>query len=931
MIAFEQPLVLWALALAVPVIGVALVSRRRLPLGRRLVGAGLRLAILVLLVASLARISWRTLSDDLAVVFVLDRSASVGDAGRAWGEQFVRDALAAAGDEDVAGVVTFGGQAMVEATPRPNLRLPTVETTPSPHASDLAAGVRLAAGLLPPDRVGRIVVLSDGEETRGDVIDQGLATAGNDVEVAVVALRSDRGPDVLVEDLLVPPRVDEGAPYEVRVVVRSDGPVEGKLRLYRNDTFLGELPVSLQGGKAEVIPVRQTAAGPGLYRYRAVLDVGGGAADAIAQNDEAVGTTQVSGRPRVLYAEGAPGQSQHLRAALEGEGLVVDVVEPADLPPTLSALRPYAAIVLSDVPSYALTGRQQEAVRSFVRDLGRGLAMVGGDQSFGLGGYVGTPIEDALPVRMDIEDKTRFPKLAMVHAIDKSCSMDDGGAGSKLEMARSASRLTIQLLSARDELGIVGFDEAASWVMPLQSLTDKPGAVGLVGSIRTGGGTDIFPAIEKGNAALRASDAATKHLIVISDGITASGAFEGLIRGGNRDGITLSAVAIGGDADRATMDNFAKWGGGHAYIVTDPTTIPQIFTREALLASGSFLIEEDFRPRPREPSEVLRGFADADLPLLHGFVGTTAKPLATVALDSGGDHPLPVLAHGRFGLGRTLAFTSDCKARWARDWIGTDSYTRFWGQTARWLVGDPNGGSAQVEAEVQDGQLVVTVDAFDPDGGFRNFLDGEARVVAPDLTVHPLALQQVAPGRYRAVLPADQDGSWLVGVALRADGQVVGQGVAEAVQPYSPEYRRGGAGNAVLAELGRIGHGGQLLAAADAFRPPTVPRSIPEPLWPWTLGLAALLLVFDVAARRLGVGGRGDLGRLVAAAAAPSRSLPSRPTARHAPTAEAVTEPVIDAPAPTRPELPPADPESYAGRLLSARKRAGRRTGKEEP
>lgn len=929
MIGFEQPAALWALLLAIPVVAAAVFSRRRLPWPRRALGVGVRLLLLTLLVAALAKVSWRTTSEDLAVVFVLDRSASVGDAGRATAEQFVRDALTAADDGDVAGVVTFGGQAMVEASPRRALRLPVVETAPSPHASDLAAGVRLAAGLLPADRVGRIVVLSDGEETRGDVVDQGLATAASDVEIAVVPLRADRGPDVLLEDLLVPPRVDEGAPYEVRVVARADGPVSGKLRLYRNETFLGELPVQLEGGRAEVIPIRQTAASPGLYRYRAVLDVGG-QQDALPQNDEAVGTTQVSGRPRVLYAEGVPGQARHLQAALEGEGLVVDVVGPADLPANLSALRPYAAVILSDVPSYALTNRQQAAMQSFVRDLGRGLAMVGGDQSFGLGGYIATPIEEALPVRMDIEDKSRFPKLAMVHAIDKSCSMDDGGAGSKLEMARSASRLTIQLLSPRDELGIIGFDEAASWVMPLQPLSDKKAATDLVSSLRTGGGTDIYPAIERGNAALRQSDAATKHIIVISDGITATGAFEPLIRGGARDKITLSAVAIGGDADRATMDSFAKWGGGQAYIVKDPTVIPQIFTREALLASGSFLIEEDFRPRPREPSEVLRGFAAGDLPTLHGFVGTTAKPLATVALDSGGDHPLPVLAHGRYGLGRSLAFTSDCKARWSRDWIGTESYTRFWGQIARWLVGDPNGGTAQVEAEIQDGQLVVTVDAFDADGGFRNFLDGEARIVAPDLTVHPVPLQQIAPGRYRASMPADQDGSWLAGVALQSGEQVVAQGVAEAVQPYSPEYRRGGVGGAVLAELGRIGHGGALTTPADAFRPPVAPRAIPWPLWPWALGAAAFLLVLDVAIRRLGVGGRGEITSFLAAAAAPSRALPGKPTARHAPTAAEVTEPVVDA-APTRPAAPPPEPGSYAGRLLEARKRAGKRTGKEDP
>jgi uncharacterized membrane protein len=948
-LSFERPEFLWTLLLALPLVASALWSRRKLTPVRRAVILLARLALLLLLSLAASGVTWLRPVDDLGVVFVLDRSASVGGAGVAAEEAFVRDALRAQGENDLAGVVVFGAEAVVETAPKSGLEFHGVESRPSPHQSDLSGALRLASGLLPADRARRIVLLSDGEETRGDVATQALLSAGEDLQIGVVPIKSQHGADVVVEDLVVPSRTDEGAAFDVRVVARSDVPTTGKIRLYRNDAYLGELPVTLSGGRSDVFTVRQEGGAAGLYRYRAVVEVADPKTDSVLENDESVGTVQVTGRPRVLYAEGYPAQSDALRSVLETEGLGVDVVDAAGVPATLSGFRPYAAVILSDIPAYALSNRQQDAVHAYVHDLGRGLVMVGGDQSFGLGGYFHTPVEDALPVTMDIKDKSRFPKLAMVHAIDKSCSMGDG-AGSKLEMAKSASKLTAELLSERDALGLIGFDDTPSWVLPLQPLTDKPGAVSLIGSLRVGGGTDILPAIVKADDALGASDAALKHLVVMSDGISAPGDFERELRRATASGITVSTIAIGDDADQQTMTQLASWGGGQFYLVKDPTAIPKVFTREALLASGSFLIEDPISPKLKEPSDILRGVAA--LPTLGGMVATEAKSRATVALvappgpEKPGAAPLPLLAHWHYGLGRSVAFTSDCKPRWSKDWVGTEGYSRFWAQALRWVIGDPSAGGLSVESEIDQGVLTVTVDAFDPSGGFRNFLQGEARVVAPDLSVRPLALRQVAPGRYKAEMPVDQDGSWLVGVAMRQGDTVVGQTVAEAVQPYSPEYRRGGVGESVLDEVGRVGGGGRIARPEDVFARPTVPRQVPRPLWPYALGLAALWLLIDIAVRRLefGAPNLGIAGSLVGAAAASSRPRAAKPAVRTAPipvggavdarsAAEETVAVIREEAAPSAgpaPAAPAPEPGSYAGRLMQARKSARKKMGEDD-
>lgn len=954
---FDQPVYLWLIPLGLVALAAAVYfGRRKMARWRWVLASTARALVLLVLVLALAGLSVRLPVDSLGVVFVIDDSASVGSDGQQKALDFVRESLDHQGPEDAVGVVVFGGTAMVEAAPREDLQLARLESQPSPHHSDLAAGIRLASAVLPADKARRIIVLSDGEETRGDAAAQVLLTAGDDLDIATVTLPRQTGPEVLVEEVLVPPRVDEGAPYEVRVVTRTNGPATGTLRMYRNETYLGEREVSLDPAEAGVFTLLEHAGGTGLYRYRATLEVDDASLDTVPQNNEAMASIQVTGKPRVLIVDRDPGSVRHLARALREEGLGVDVVEPVDVPPGLTGLRPWAAVMLSDVPAYQLTTRQQEALEAYVRDLGRGLVMLGSEETFGVGGYYQSPVERALPVRMDLDDKTRFPKLGMVFAIDKSCSMG-GGAGSKLGMAKEAAVLSTELLNERDLIGLIAFDSAASWIVRLQDLHNKDAVQDKIGTLRSGGGTDIYPAVKAAIEALDQSDAALKHVVVLSDGITAGAAFQPLLQGAAQRDITVSTLAFGTDADRQTMEDLARWGDGQYYLVTDPKSIPQIFTRETLLASRSFLIEEPFRPVDGQKSIVMEGLSAADVPTLYGYVATEPKARTIVALEvpprTEEEKPAPLLVHGRYGLGRSMAYTSDAKMRWAKDWIGKPSFTQLWTQVGRWMVADLEGADLEADAEIRDGELVLTVDAYDEDGAFRNFLEGEARVVAPDLTVTPVELRQVGPGRYQARMAVNQDGAWLVGVALTQDGALVGKTVAEAVQPWSPEYRGGGGGPALMAELGRLGGGGEITDPAEVFARPDVPREVPWPLWPHLLWLGAALLLLDVALRRLELGREGQLpeGQLVpASAAVPVRR--TRPRKARTPTRKKTRTPrratpsteadaaeeddipdipdVPEAPAGRAPDRAAPKKGSYAGRLLAARNRAGTREDDDE-
>ncbi|MCO4772057.1 MAG: VWA domain-containing protein [Deltaproteobacteria bacterium] len=950
-VSLDAPAWMALLLLLVPMWMAA--GRRTLQGHRAKLAFAARVGVLLAISLAAAGLNIKRPADRLGVVFVLDRSASLAESARDAALAFVQGQAEGMRDGDRAAVVVVGDGAMVELEPGTDLAVPTIESQVSPHQTDIAAGLRLAEALMPSDFTRRIVVLSDGEETRGDAVAQG-ASAADDVELWTLPLTRASGDEALLEGMTAPDQVPEGSAFELRVIARSTAAGTGRLSLFRNDTLLGVLPVKLSGGRADVFALRQEADESGFLRYRASLEVDGG--DSIPQNNVAVATVAVEGRPRVLYVEGKPDQAGYLTRVLEAEGLQVDVVGPGDLPGSLAALQPYNVVLLSDVPAYALTGRQMQLLERYVRDLGRGFAMLGGDESFGVGGYYGTPVEEILPVRMDIKDKRHFPTLAMSLAIDTSGSMGGVGPAEKLGMAKEAAIQTTDLMADRDRVGVISFDAAASWVVPMTSLDRRKQVVSTISKLRAGGGTDVYPALKESYRALFKESTAMKHIILLSDGITMGGDFETLIKLGQKRGVTLTTIGVGGDSDRFSMETWARWGGGRYYLVAAPEHIPRIFTREAMLATRSFLMEEPFVPVLGAPDAITKGLV-APLPTLGGYVATEPKPRAKVAMWARKDENTPLLAVWRHGLGRSVAWTSDCKARWANQWIGTDTYTRTFTQMVRWLAASEGSADVSATAELERGLLEVTVDAYDAEGGFRNFLDGEARFIAPDLSVRSMPLQQVAPGRYRARVDADQNGAHLVAVFLKdAEGNAVGQATAEAAQPYSPEYRPGQGGEALLSELARVGRGETLDPAvvvpeplqAGIWTPPLRPRLVPHPQWPALLVLAALLFLVDAALRRLAwplwQPAVPEAVTEVAAVppAAPPRSPPAetmrpsgpmrpsgRPTARNpAPLGDA---PITPAPVPPpEPNPEPTRSEEYVGGLLAARRRARKKGSKDE-
>src|SRR5262245_26124678 len=320
-----------------------------------------------------------------------------------------------------------------------------------------------------------------------------------------------------------------------------------------------------------------------------------------------------------------------------------------------------------------------------------------------------------------------------------------------------------------------------------------------------------------------------------------------------KDKITVSTFGIGKDADVQLMVDIAKWGKGRFYYTEDSQTIPRIFTLETQLASKASLIEQPFKPQLTSPAhEAMQEIDWRAVPPLGGYVATTLKSTAELVLMSHQEDP--ILATWRYGLGRTAAFTSDAKSKWAVLWLRWRDFNKFWAQLTRWTL--RNGSRSDTVASVsrRDSVGEVVVDAVDSKGDFINFLDSQVGVVAPNRERTVIDLEQVGPGRYRGRFPAPQEGVYLVGMAQRSNERVVGSQLAGLVVPYAQELRDLGVDETLLRELAELTGGAALEDPRDVFLKGRRQSRIAVDIWPWLVGLVAALLVPDIALRRLGPG-----------------------------------------------------------------------------
>jgi Mg-chelatase subunit ChlD len=875
-IEFTNPLALVLLALIPVALYFARHSLANLSRLRSSLSLGLRVLILLLIVMSLAGLRVRTTSRDLALIFLVDVSASVAQDTRQSVIDFINSEVDRAGPRDYLSVVAFGREPSVELAPTrkeslADWRLYEISSNPPRDYTDIAAALRLASALVPEDAVGRLVLISDGNENLESSTEEArlLQASGIEVFAREIGTTSERGPsrgEIAVRDLVAPETLAEGEAFDLKVTIDSTRDTNAVLRIYRNDSVAAERNVHLAASGENVFVLSERADQKGFYTYRAEVEAI--QFDTLVQNNAREAFAIVEGRPKTLYLYGDPRPSPAIARVLSEGSFLADTRPAASAPNTLAGFQDYDLVIFDNVPASALTTAQMKMVGSYVRDLGGGFIMIGGDQSFGPGGYYKTPIEEALPVSLDVRQKKHLPSLGIVLVIDKSGSM----SGEKLEMTLEAGSATVDFLSERDSVGVIAFDSDAYKVVSLTKVEDKKSIITQIQSIQALGGTNMYPGLKMAYDWLQSSDAQMKHIIVLSDGQSESGDFRGIARTAREAGITVTAVAVGEDSDHQTMEMIASVGGGRFYAADSPETLPRIFTREAVLASRSTIIEEPFTPRLVRQTQATAGIDWSAAPQLGGYVGTaerdSMKSPAITSLISDKDDP--VYAVWQYGLGRSAAFTSDAKSRWAAGWMNWPGFGQFWTQAFRDTLRREGASDLVPRVEVNAGRGHVAVEAMTSQGEFKNNLRLRAHVVAPDFSATDIVLEQTAAGRYEGDFAAVARGAYLVNVA-EENGPAAP--VSGAVNSYSPEFSITGSDADLLARISGA-TGGRVIPEGATNRqapgdepsqgaepqPPTTDVNLferratktrPHEIWEALMLVALLLLPIDVGIRRL--------------------------------------------------------------------------------
>jgi uncharacterized membrane protein len=864
-ISFDTPL---ALLLLVPAliltVALHLAARRRMGSGRRRVALAVRTLLLAALVLALAGVQLVLPVDRLATVFVVDLSDSVGNAGREDALAFLRETLKDRPDGDVAGIVAFGKGALVERLPSEARDIDRIASTPVTSATDIGAALRLATALFPDDAQKRIALLSDGNDTTGDAQAEAALAASRGVRIETRRIGLGEVNEVLVERLTSPATARLGESVPLVADIRSTVAQTATVRLFADGVLAATKPVDLIEGLTRVtFEVKPTEAG--FHTFRVVVEA---ALDTFDQNDRADSNTIIKGEPRTLVLAGDDKVATELVAALKAQGEEVDTIVPEALPTDLASLANYDSVVLVDVSRLRLSDRQLAALQVDVRDLGKGLVMVGGPRSYGAGGYQKTPLEETLPVDMGVKDRQKQPDIALVVVIDQSGSMAAchcnsfnggmGGAGSgiggvqKVDIGKEAILRAAAALTDRDQLGVVGFNEAAHWVVHTQPLGAISDLQGQIAGIWADGQTNIYAGLDQAVQSLETVTATRRHIILLTDGWSTSGQYDAILAKMKADGITLSTVGAGGGAN-PFLEQLATRGGGRFYAATNPSNIPDIFLKETQQVSGQQIVEEPFFPIQTSSSPILRGL-DAGLPQLRGYNGTTIKAAAQSVLVTARDDPL--LATWQYGLGRSVAWTSDSTGRWAKDWVGWSGFNRFFSQVVSWTFPGEETGGIEASFETAGGKTSLHVESVESDGSPRDFYVTSASIVGPDLEPRTVDLAQIAPGVYETTLGELDPGAYAVRITQTRPGTSPLGRTVGLVAPTSAEYRQLGTDEAFLASL-RSATGGTVIAtASDPWVHDLTATARSTELWPALLVLALLLWPLDIALRRMSLGRR---------------------------------------------------------------------------
>lgn len=739
------------------------------------------------------------------------------------------------------GIVTFGKNSLVEQFLTDENRFSRIMSMPDKSATNFEEAISRALAMIPADGAGRIVVLTDGKETRGNAAGTASALVSRQIELLGLVYDVYQGPDAYVENVELPSYLYQNDAYSMTVTVESNYETDAQIQIWMGTMQTESYDVHLNRG-ANRFRFRQEVRGENIESFEVRVVAAG---DTCEENNSYHACAVVDSLPKTLLVSGLRENSARFEDVLQSAGANYHRVSAVNAPDSLEELLEYKSIILENVYLSDLPEGFLENIETFVKDYGCGLICCGGGDSYALGGYRDSVLETVLPVDMELRGVDEIPKMAMIMVIDHSGSMgaNTGGEATSLDLAVTAAKTAVDQMRSTDYVGVLTFDDKYSWVVEPTLVTDREEIKSRIESIPEGGGTTIKPALWEALRGVGDCDVSIRHVVLLTDGEGEDKNFSDVTAAYNNSSVTLSTVAVGEGSDARLLKRIAENCGGRYYYSDMASDIPKIFAQEVFLSGDTYLQNGEFRLAVSGSSEITGGLFEAGWPMLYGYVSATPKNASRVLIASEKDDP--VLTVMQYGLGHTVAWNTDVTNQWTAGFAGQEDYVQLWKRLLDYSAGNTSIGEDSVDVTTAGGYTSVVYHALD----YGEQTRVEAVYTDPEGNTCTVPLHAAAPGRFEARLDTDMSGLYQLSVR-RLDGQDIANAVTTAVAvQYSDEYKFGSGSAAFAGFLTRYG---RLLEEDENFwRQRRSEARERYDLTKWLILAAALLFLADVAFRRL--------------------------------------------------------------------------------
>lgn len=798
-----------------------------------------RSAGVILLLLALFGFSINKRSGANTTVFLVDISNSNAQ-NLSEMESYLDDALAGMPRNNQYGIVTFGKNSLVDQFLTQEDHFSRIMSLPDKTATNFEDAMSRALAMIPANGAGRVVILTDGKETRGSLAGTASALVSRQVELLALVYDTAQGQDAYVENVELPSYLYQGDSYSMTVTVESNYETDAQIQVWMGTMQTAGYDVHLSRGRNQ-FRFQQKVTGESVESFEVRVVAAG---DTCGENDSFHAYSVVDSVPKVLLVSGMREDSSQYENLLRNAGSNYNVVSAINAPDTLEKLLEYKSILLENVYLSDLPRGFLENIETYVKDYGCGLVCMGGEDSYALGGYRETVLETVLPVDMELRGVDEIPSMAMIMVIDHSGSMGaaTGTGATSLDLAITAAETAVDQMRSADYVGVITFDDTFSWVVEPVQASDKETIKTQIETIAEGGGTTIKPALWAALNGVAECDVSIRHVILLTDGQGETTSFGDVIAGYSDAGVTLSTVAVGQGSDARLLKQLADKCGGRYYYSDIAAEIPKIFAQEVFLSGDTYLQNGTFGLSVNSGNEITSGLFEEGWPLLYGYVSATPKGASNVLIASEKDDP--VLTVMQYGLGHTVAWNTDVTNQWTAGFAGENDYVQLWKRIIDYSVGNAAIGEDTVDVVTAGGYTDIVYEALD----FGEQTKVEAVYTDPQGNTRTAPLHATAPGSYEAKLDTDVTGIYNLSVRRLDDGNITNAVTTAMAVQYSDEYKFDvGTG----AFTGFVERYGRMLAPEEDFWQQRKSDSRERyELTRWLILLAILWFVMDIAFRR---------------------------------------------------------------------------------